>query len=379
MRFLLLSLMAILLAACQTGDVRVLRKAGDASDLREDEQRIWYAAGQLADALRKQGQIYQDAELRDYVQRITDRLYPEFAGVLKVRVLKSGDMNAFSLPNGGIYLNLGLIARMRNEAQLATVIAHEVSHFKFQHGLRKRHAADSFIVAGWVVSLASGIPLSGELMALGAVSGYSQDAEREADREGFKRLVTSGYDISQAPVVFEIMRAEAKALKVKRPWLYVSHPALGERVETLRKLVAEQGDLPKGVRDTERFEQLIPPLRMRLLRRLLIARHYKPVIYLLEDEASRAGFPSEAGCLLADAYLQRNEKGDDERALAAYRRVARAVPEFAPTYRGLGLLMMHRDQPEQAIIHLRHYLALAPDAPDRAYIERYLNKLNESR
>ena len=97
---------------------------------------------------------------------------------MHVRIYDSTELNAFALPNGSIYFNIGLLARIENEAQLATILAHEAAHFIEKHSFRQRVSSKNY--AAFAVS---GIPFS-RLVAVSSISGFSQDLEREADKKG---------------------------------------------------------------------------------------------------------------------------------------------------------------------------------------------------
>ncbi|MCP5416342.1 MAG: M48 family metalloprotease [Chromatiaceae bacterium] len=364
------------LTGCAGRDVRTLEQSSDTRQLTEDESRRWYSAEELDRTWRQKGLIYTDDALTAYLQSVADALYPEFSDTVVIRVMDSPDLNAFALPNGSVYLNLGIIARMENEAQLATVIAHEISHFKFQHSLKQRHAIETAVVTGWSVSILTGIPLSGELLALGAMSGYSQEAEREADREGFRRLVRQGYDGTESVKIFAIMQQEAKVLDSKEPWFYSSHPRLSERIESMQQLNMQREE-SGGATNQQSFAAMTGRLHALLLEKYLVAHQYKQLINLLEEKALRSRYPVYADFYLGEAYLQRKTPGDAEKAQAAYLSALERAPEFAPSYRALGLIHMQQKQQADALRYFDKYLQLNPHAEDKKYIELYRNRLLE--
>jgi predicted Zn-dependent protease len=374
----LLSACALLtiLTGCAGREVRDITHTADTRQLTEAEARSWHAANELDELWRKKGLIYADRQLTAYLQQVADGLYPELRGAVRVQLVDSPELNAFALPNGNIYLNIGLVARMRNEAQLATVIGHEISHFTRQHSLKKRDAADSAVFAGMAVTVLTGLPVTGDLLVLGAMSGYSQDMEREADELGFARLVQQGYDPRQAAEVFRLMLEEVDALDIDQPFLYSSHPKLTERIETMTELAGKQP--PNGAAlYQERFEHHTDGLRHIVLQRYLETHRYQILILLLENRALRIRYPEHAGYFLAEAYRQRGEEGDQTLAEHAYRQALIEAPEYAPSHRGLGLLLMKSGSRAEAAQHLKRYLALAPDAADRGYIQRYIEQLRD--
>ncbi len=363
----------LLLAACNGTPVRDLRDSTDIRRLNDAQQRRWHEAEQVDRSLRNRGLLLEDADAQAYVQSVMDRLFPEFRGTLHVHIARASGLNAFALPNGSIYINLGLLARMRNEAQLAMVLGHEATHFIEQHNLRQRENIDSFSVVGIAATVLTGIPFSGQLLMLGAMSGYSQDLERAADKGGFRHLVDAGYDARQAPEVFRLMREEVEALDIDQPFLYSSHPRLSERIESLSRL-AEPVD-NTGDTGASTFTRHIARLRAHLLAQYLEEADYKRLILILEDPQRRADYPREADFYLGEAYRLRGEEDDEEKAVTAWQRCLKKAPDFAPVHRALGLNAMRKRQTHEAIGYLRRYLALAPTARDRAYIQSYLERL----
>ena len=68
----------------------------------------------------------------------------------------------------------------------------------------------------------------------------------------------------------------------------------------------------------------------------------------------------------------RGEAGDAQKAEASYRKAIEAAPEFAPSYRALGIVLLKAGKNAEAAANFERYLALAPDAKDRKYVESYL-------
>ncbi|MFM2286226.1 MAG: hypothetical protein RLZZ543_1723, partial [Bacteroidota bacterium] len=87
------------------------------------------------------GDIYVNDELTSFLENMLDRMLqaqPELKEELRIIATRNADPNAFCLPNGVIVVNVGLIALLENPSQLASVLAHEISHYKKQHGLKKQ-------------------------------------------------------------------------------------------------------------------------------------------------------------------------------------------------------------------------------------------------
>ena len=140
---------------------------------RPGENSLWQEADEFDQALVRAGKVNADPALTAYLQGIMDRLYPEFGGRLHVHLLNAQQINAFALPNGSVYVNAGLIARFQNEAQLATVMAHEGAHFTHRHSLQQAERPRTPAPLRWW-SPCSGVPLVGDLVALSSMFGYSR-------------------------------------------------------------------------------------------------------------------------------------------------------------------------------------------------------------
>lgn len=336
------------------------------------ERRLWDQGKEFDQTLSRSGQLYPDEALQAYLQSVMDRLYPEFQGALRVRVLKSPVLNAFALPHGSLYIHLGLLTRLDNEAQAATVLAHEGAHFVKRHSLRQARNVKLSAAFAQAVTLA-GIPLAGDLLAVSSISGYSRDLEREADAEGFERLRQAGYDTREAQVVFRRLAAEAEALGEKEPFFFSSHPRMRERMESFEEL--RRGEAGGGrVGETE-YLRRTEELRQVSLEEDLALHRYKSLLLALEDEKRRKFYPPSALYYLGEAYRQRAGPGDETRAEQAWLAAVQAAPGFAPSYRALGIHYLKREEPRKAEGYLLRYLELAPKAPDRGYVRHYLKEL----
>ncbi|MFZ5573603.1 MAG: M48 family metalloprotease [Pseudomonadota bacterium] len=338
------------------------------------ENNLWQEADEFDQALARAGKVNPDPALTAYLQGILDRLYPEFTGHLRVRALDAPHLNAFALPNGSIYVNAGLIARFENEAQLATVLAHEGAHFTHRHALQQAERVRNAAAFALVVAML-GVPLVGDLIALSSMFGYSREHEREADAIGYQRLIAAGYAARESIRTFEHLQEEIRAADIKEPFFFASHPRLQERIDSFRDLVRDNDNGEVG---RERFLAATGALRLASLAADLAAYRYRQIILVLAKPERRQEFPPEAAYYLGEAYRLRNDAGDEAAAEREFRRALESAPTFAPTYRALGLLHYKRGQTEDARRALRRYLALAPDAADRDFVEYYLRLMDAS-
>lgn len=358
------------------GEILPFQGGGAATPVEEDESRVWSQAAEFDQALEKSGSLYRDEALAAYVQGVMDKLFPEFNGRVRVRIVKSPSLNAFALPNGSIYINQGLLARFDNEAQLATVLAHEGTHFVNRHSFRSQQNVKSS-TAFATVSRILGIPVIGDILAMSSIFGYSREMETEADNDGYRRLAAAGYSVREAPKVFEHLVAELKASDIKEPYFFSSHPQLQERIDNFSRL-SENAAAKNGVFRDE-YVRRMGALRIANLEAELSMGRAKSVLLVLGDPVRFADYPLFAHYHLGEAYRLRDEEGDAARAEESYKRAIGAAPGFAPSYRALGVLYFKRGASEDAEKNLAKYLELAPVAADRKYIELYLENIRKQR
>ena len=181
---------------CASTNVGAIRD--DSFTPEQDEQALWQSADALDQYLDQHQVCYQDPQLQAYLEGVVTRLLPYLGAQsrqVRVHVLKDPFLNAFTLPNGSLYIHTGLLAQMQNEAQLATVLGHELTHFIKRHALKQQHMEHNRLVlanvlAGVIAATSGDVNLARAIMDLNGpvtqalvvaqVQGYSRDLEREA-------------------------------------------------------------------------------------------------------------------------------------------------------------------------------------------------------
>ncbi len=165
-------------------------------------------------------------------------------------VVASSDINAFALPGGAIFVNLGTVQTAQTEAQLAGVIAHETSHVVLRHStcnISKQQNKDiAYGVGGILSQILLGNGLAGRV-AVAGLSGIrgmeylsmSREDEQQADLLGTDILYDAGYDPRGLPQFFEAIQAKYGAGGAQ---FLSDHPNPGNRTQYVN---AEIGTLPR--------------------------------------------------------------------------------------------------------------------------------------
>lgn len=383
----------VLLAACVAGLVAgcaassVAPHTATVVPLTGDEQRLWNRAAEIQSGLDKSGFVVEDPELEAYLNQVLHRLAAADnldSAEFSIRAIRDTRLNAFALPNGRLYIHTGLLARLRDEAQLASIISHEMTHVTHRHALRGYH--DQKSKAGWLAAVTSGagdygglVQLFGSYGTLIMIQGYSRGMESEADTAGWNRLVAAGYDTASAPDVFLMLMSDVSEDERDEPFFFGSHPKLADREQNFRELQAKapRTDQP-GDRGEERYAQAIAPVLLingeaELKAGRTIAARDQLWRYRLERPTD-----VRARWLLGEIERKAGAEGNLKEAIELYNEALLMDPEFAPAYRSLGLIEFRKNPSSKAAELLQRYLDLNPRADDRGYIEQYIQECNSN-
>jgi Zn-dependent protease with chaperone function len=171
-------------------------------------------------------------------------------------------INAFALPGGYVFVNRGAIEAADNEAQLAGVMAHELSHVALRHGTNqatKAMVAETGLgIFGAVFGDTTGgalLTTLGNFTAGGVLLRYSRTAESQADVMGTQVLYDTGYDPRAMAQFFEKLEAETKGKNP--PEFFSDHPSPERRVGRVDEEVEKLGGVPSNAkRDSAEFEAI---------------------------------------------------------------------------------------------------------------------------
>lgn len=416
-----LLVVALLAPACASTKIPPIG-AGGAFKPEADERALWAKAEKEEQQLVKKAKPYDDPLLEEYLARIGDRLLPDEvrnAGGpgFKFGVMSDPTLNAFAMPNGRIYLHTGLLSRLDNEAQLATIIGHEMTHVTHRHALRftrdvqnkqiwytvaaigmsigiaaaagSRAKSGDHIGAAVISQTANAVlGLGLQLAAIASISGYGRNLEREADGEGLDRLVKAGYDPHEAPRVFQLLKKESGDRGSLETFFFGSHPRLQERIDTTKELVATKyasaAATPTAMRDSEEFQ-----LRMRTVVRdnaqldtragrfALAQEQLDRVLRITPKDPLAHLYYGDLHRLRSQRAKSTEEKNDlAKKALASYERTTELDPKLPDPYRQLGLLYYQQKDNTKAKAAFEQYLALKPDATDARRIREYIVELD---
>lgn len=210
---------------------------------RGQEQSI--GAQEHPKIIQQFGGAYDEAKVSGYAATIGGRIVANSEqpkAQYRFTVLDSPTVNAFALPGGYVYVTRGLVALANSEAELASVLAHEVGHVTARHSARRNNQSMGLALGSAVLGALIGNPMVSNVINQGSqlyLLGYSRDQEYEADRLGIRYMVNAGYDpYAGADFLRNMERQDALESQLApaggqgRPVEFLStHPQTAKRVE----------------------------------------------------------------------------------------------------------------------------------------------------
>lgn len=236
--FALMATLAVSSAGTQTRITAPANKYSPAQDVQLGRE--------AAAEARKELPLLNDSRVDDYVERVGARLaaafppefkHPEFR--YSFDVVNQKDINAFALPGGPMFLNRGMIEAAKTEAEMAGVMAHELSHVALRHGTAQATKGEKFqigAIAGQVLGAIVG-GTAGSIISQGSQFGlstyflkYSREYETQADLLGAQVMARAGYDPKQMANMFKTIESQGGT---GGPEFLSSHPNPGNRYNAI--------------------------------------------------------------------------------------------------------------------------------------------------
>jgi len=350
---------------------------GARPDITSDEADIWMMMDRAERKAATSGRVIDDPALNAYVGKMVCDLAGDYCGDVRVYIMRVPEFNATMGANGMMSVYSGLLLRARNEAQLATVLGHEIGHFLRRHSYQRIKDLvnkTTGLAFFQLFTAALGVPVAGSvatLAAQGSLASFNRDNEREADGYGLLLMGRAGYSPHEAAKIWENLNAELGDEERPRSFFYSTHPEPIERQDMLRQLATE---VPitgggSGTVGTEAYREMLSPHWRQLLADEVSKRDYGRTERLF-DSLIADGF--RAGAVYyykGEMYRQRGEEGDEDLALAAYHAATQFADAPAELFRARGQIFQRKGLKAEARASFEEYVRLSPDAADRGMIE----------
>ncbi|CAM9432837.1 unnamed protein product, partial [Phaeothamnion confervicola] len=345
-----------------------------------------------------------DPEVNDYLNTLGFKLLAAVPGSrldFEFFAVRDPSINAFALPGGFVGMHTGLLTAADSESEVASVLAHEITHVTQRHIARQVGAqqqmqlpamiamAAALLAARSRPDLASGAAMAAQGAAIQGQLGYSRDFEREADRIGFTTLQAAGFDVRGMPAFFEKLQRYTRISDDGRaPGYLRSHPLTVDRIADAQnraqnspyrqhadsiefhlvraKLRAETGDPRdavtyfKGVLQDGRYANETAA-RYGLATALVRNRQYPEA--RAEVAKLRAGAVKNP--MIEGLYARALQAaGEVPAAIAAYKDALGRYPYYRPLAYAYAGAMLDATRTDEAMAAIRELLRQYPNSPE---------------
>jgi Zn-dependent protease with chaperone function len=218
-----------------------------------------------AEEIVHQQPLINDARVVGYIRDLGTKLAAKAPGEkfeYQFNVVGSKEINAFALPGGFVFVNLGAIVAAKREGELAGVMAHEISHVALRHGTNqatKAYLAKAGLGVLSTIAAVGGRPdVSYTVQQIGGYGAnlaflkFSRSAESQADLEGADIMADAGYDPRDMASFFKTLEEQGGQ---GVPQFLSDHPDPGNRVAAINARIPKMRISSNPTRDTQAFQQ----------------------------------------------------------------------------------------------------------------------------
>jgi len=347
----------------------------------KDERGLWMQMEEEERDLKTSPFLIHDADLHAYVRGVLCRTVGSDAcASVRIYLIRSPYFNAAMAPNGMMHVYSGLLLRMRSEAELAAVLAHEFGHFEQQHSLKQFRDLRAKTDAMTWFSFVPYVGLIGQLAIVGSVFTFSQGMEKEADLASIDYLVGGGYQPAAASGIWMQLRAEMdataaarkqKSRKDKNGGFFATHPNSADRLAYLAAEAKKKGTAASRV-GAEEYRTAMSKWWPQFIDDQIKLNDFGGTEFLLK-QLGEGGWTGDLLYARAELLRARGNAADFTSAAELYEKAiaagsaegAKPLPE---NWRGLGLAKLRSGAQADGRAALKKYLDARPDAADRAMI-----------
>lgn len=357
------------------------------------EGALWQDFGRLEEELATSDRLLGNHDIHRYVAGVIQNLLGQRARDSRLYVVRDPTFNASMAPNGMMIVHTGLLARVRNEAQLAAVLGHEAGHYLRRHSIAayrdkvRKSSVIAFVAAGSNVmagstAMAGGDGRSWINLANNINSGlyasmfqFDRNQESEADAFGLRLLAEAGYTPDAAAAVWQQQIEEHRASAAARSKRYharasefSTHPPDEVRMVDMTLSAREVAPSPAPGRDG-RFEwrRAVAPIRGLLLDEQIKQNDPGASLYLI-DAMARDGWDGTLRFYQGEAFRLRDGPGDAALAQQAFADAVTYDDAPPEAWRAHGYALFKAGQAEDGRRALARYLDLEPHSTDAAMV-----------
>ncbi len=225
----------------------------------------WQLGNQMAAQVAQQMQLVNDPTALAYIRQVGERIHavtPEANLPFDFEIVNDPSINAFSIPGGHVYVNTGLIAAVDHADELASVIAHEISHVVARHVIKQVEQQQEISVIGAILLGQNPGALQqivAQIVAGGVMARFSRADEKQADDMGLQFMADAGYNPQGMLDMFQKLLSLEKSRPGSVSRFFQDHPGTQDRINDISNRLKNMRTT--GITDEPGFQELKSRIR----------------------------------------------------------------------------------------------------------------------
>lgn len=372
---------------------------------KEDIEKFWVVNHYVLADLLTNGAVSFGDPITQYLNRIKERVLkdkPELAKKIRVYTMKSPLVNAYCTAEGVIFVNVGLVARAKTEAELAFILCHEICHYTESHSLESYYERLK-VLEGDV----EGYEDLSAIEKINHLIRRSQNDEFDADEKGLKLFMESDYSLEGVDGTLDLLHRSylpfeeyplqkdfLNTAELKLPSIYFldsvkpitkeedyfdethSHPNIHRRRTSLDELMKYRSYSGKGLKFIEGesvFRNAKTLAQFETVKQEVTSRRYGDAIYHIGF--LRKKYPNSR--FLDMSFTKALYGLACYKAINKYRRVARSYNKVEGESQQLHFVLRQFDRKQISSIALHHVLEMKKKYPNEKALDIYANELTK--
>jgi predicted Zn-dependent protease len=306
-------------------------------------------------------------------------------------------LNAFAMPDGTVVVHSGLLAVLENEAQLATVLGHEIAHATHHHSYRgyKDQAKKQMwmglgsMAAGIALGSKTDSPWVGLATGLGtnlalqaAVNGHGRKLEDEADIIGLHYMTEAGYDYMEAPEVWRVFGKYTKDQSKVANFFFGNHSTHVARINNLTKEINAEyrAQIPSAKLKTneEEYVKVAERVRKANAQANMQGQEYARAQRGLAAALERNPNDPQAHYDMGRVLWAQGGAQNAEQVLESFSNAIQLDPKMPGPWHDAGIVFYELRDVNRAAKAFERYLQLEPNAPDAPKINAFLKAVRDA-
>lgn len=228
----------VLMTGCASSGVN----RGDVNLVSVEEE--WQLGAQLEQDIAQQVPLVNDQAALSYINEMGRRIVAqtEMRNLpWEFHIISDPSINAFNIPGGHVYVHTGLIEQAGSAAELAGVMAHEISHGVARHGTERLTQSYGLNIVAAVLlgqDPAAYQQILAQVLGTGAIAKFSRDDEREADDLGVDYMIGANYNPEGMVRMFETLLEQRQRRPSSIEQFFSTHPLSEERIDNVRQEIS---------------------------------------------------------------------------------------------------------------------------------------------